>query len=70
MRWAGTFVSGRRAGTHRYWPVMGGESLLSRDSRARTAARLPPAEAPPTIIPCLGSALRVEALEVAHRRAS
>lgn len=63
-------VSGSKAGTHRYWPVIGGLRRLSRESKERTAARFPPAEAPPTMSPDAGSALRFEALVVAQMSAS
>lgn len=70
LRDEGTFVSGSSAGTQRYWPVMGGESRVSRERRARTAAMLPPAEAPPTRRPAVGVALRREAFWSAQRSAS
>lgn len=70
VRWEGTFVWGRRAGTQRYWPVMGGFKAVSLARRARTAAMLPPAEAPPTRRPRVGVAFRVELFLMAQRRAS
>jgi hypothetical protein len=69
-KWSGTFVEGRRAGTERYWPVMGGCRPSSRERRARTAAMLPPADDPPTIRPLVGVALRSDEREIAHLRAS
>jgi hypothetical protein len=69
-RWGGTFVSGSKPGTQRYWPVMGGSSFSSRDFRARTAAKLPPADAPPTTRPREGVALSSVLLVIAHLSAS
>lgn len=70
MSSGGTLVSGRSAGTQRYWPVIGGESCVSRERSARTAAMLPPAEAPPTMRPWVGEAFREGAFERAQVRAS
>ena len=66
----GTLSLGSRAGTQRYWPVIGGWRFLSREWRARTAAMFPPAEAPPTMRPREGEAWRVGAWEMAQVRAS
>lgn len=55
------------AGNCNNWPVMG-ESEKNGSSRARRTAeavRLPPAEHPPTIKPCLGDAWRESQLETA-----
>jgi hypothetical protein len=63
-------VSGNSAGTERYWPVMGGLSLSSRERSARAAAMLPPAEEPPTMRPREGVALSEALCVMAHLSAS
>lgn len=49
---------------------MGGSSFSSRDNNAITAAKLPPADDPPTIRPFWGLAFSDFALEIAHFTAS
>lgn len=69
-RSCGTLPGESKTGTLRYWPVMGGSSFSSRDNKAITAAKLPPADDPPTIRPFRGLAFSVSALETAHFTAS
>lgn len=63
-------MSGSTAGTQRYCPVIGGSNFSSRESRARAAEMFPPADAPPTIRPRDGVALRFGLLAIAHFSAS
>jgi len=58
------------AGIARYWPVRGGDSPSSRAMSVSTAVMLPPAEVPPTMNPCEGSAFSDFAFAAAHFRAS
>jgi len=63
-------VSGSKAGTQRYWPVIGGSTFSSRALSARTAAMFPPADAPPTISPREGVASMSALWDMAHLSAS
>ncbi len=49
----------------RYKPVRGGERCSSRARWLITAAKLAPAEIPPTMKPFLGSAFKTDAFEAA-----
>lgn len=63
-------VSGRSAGTHKYWPVTGGSSFSSLARSARAAAIFPPADAPPKMRPTDGEAFNSALFVITHFSAS